>query len=426
MSATDRPAPLPPFLRGLLWAGALLLLPGLVRAGDWPGWRGPTGAGYSDEKDLPLTWGKKDENVLWKVALEGRGYSSPVVWGERVFLTAAAKQSDQDVKNKVIPEHYVLCFRASDGKQLWCTVVPAGKWPDGYYAIATPVTDGRLVYAWFGSGVLAALDFDGTIVWRRERAGPYNVYPGVSSSPVLHGDTVLILCDQGKDSFLLAVDKKTGEVRWERNRTGVGSANSTPLLVRVKGRDQLVVAASNALQGLDPDTGAVLWHCAKDGGYWTSLTHGSGLVYTDSGGGRGVAVDPGGAGDVDRTHVKWQHAKVPEGLGCPIIVGDYLYRVHKPGVLKCWKLSTGEQVLDKRLDGVSYLSSPFATADGRIYFASAARGYVLEAGPEGKVLASNSLPGGDDGPSPAVAGGRIFLKSTSQLFCVGKSRPAPQ
>ncbi len=412
---------IPTARRALLFCLLVLVLPHSGRAGDWPGWRGPTGAGISDEKDLPLTWGgKKEENVLWKATLEGRGYSSPIVSGDRVFITAAPKQSDQDVKNKVVPEHYVVCYRASDGKQLWRTVVPAGKFADGYYSIPTPVTDGQRVYAWFGSGILAALDFDGKIVWRRERAGPYSVYPGVSSSPVLHGDTVLVLCDQGKDGFLMAVDRSNGEVRWERKRSGSGSSNSSPILIRVKDRDQLVVDGAKVLQGLNADTGEELWHCPKDGGYWTSLTYGSGLVYTDSGGGRGVAVDPTGAGDVNKTHVKWEHSKVPEGLGCPLIVGDYLYRVHKPGVLKCWKLSTGEQVYDKRLEGISYLSSPFATPDGRLYFASAGRSYVVKAGPEPEVLASNSLPGGDDGPSPAISGGRIFLKSTIQLFCIGK------
>ena len=408
-------------LLAVVGVALLLAFGGRGRAENWPGWRGPTGDGHTAEKGLPLTWGgKKNENVLWKADLGGRSFSSPVAWGDRVFVTVAAKQTDQQVKDKVVPEHFVLCFRAADGKQFWRTVVPAGKFADGYYSIPTPVTDGKLLYTWFGSGVAAALDFDGKIVWRTERPAPYSVYPGVSSSPVLHGDSVLILCDQGKDSFLLALDRKTGRKKWERKRPNAPSTNSTPELVRVKGKAQLVVAGSNALQGLDPDNGEILWTCGKDGGYWTSLTAGSGVVYTDSGGGRGIAVDPTGAGDVNKTHVKWTHRKVPEGLGCPLIVGDYLYRAHKPGLVSCWRLSTGEKLFSERLQGVSYLSSPFATPDGRVYFASAGKSYVLEAGPKFKVLAENTLPGGDDGPSPAVSGGRIFLRSTSTLFCAGK------
>jgi outer membrane protein assembly factor BamB len=368
-----------------------------------------------------LTWGSKTkESVLWEVKIDGRGSCSPIVWGDRVFITSAPKQSDQDVKNKVVPEHHVHCYRASDGKQLWQTTVPPGKFADGYYAIPTPVTDGKLIYAWYGSGLAVALDFDGKIVWRRDRPGPYSVYPGVSSSPLLYQDKVLILCEQGKDSFLMALDRKTGNVQWEKKRQAQGSSNSTPMLIQVQDKTQLVIDGPRSLEGLDPNSGERIWWCAKDGGYWTSLTYGSGLVYTDSGGGRGLAVDPRGSGDVNKTHVKWQNPKIPEGLGSPIIVGDYLYRAHKPGLLLCWKLSTGEQMYDERLEGISYLASPFATPDGRIYFASAGKSYVIKAGPKLEVLATSTLPGSDDGPSSAVSGGRIFLKSSTQLFCVGR------
>jgi outer membrane protein assembly factor BamB len=408
----------------ILSALVILLFSSHVEGGNWPAWRGPTGDGHCDEKDLPLTWGgKENANVLWKVALTGRSSSSPIAWGDRVFVTTSPKQTDEEVKAKVIPEHFVTCYGVADGKELWRTSVPPGKFADGYYSIPTPVTDGKRVYVWFGSGVAAALDFEGKIVWRQERAGPYKVYPGVSSSPVLLGDTLLILVDQGKDSFLLALDRETGQVKWEKKRSDMrGSTNSSPVLFSVQGKPQLLVAASHALQGLDPTTGDVLWWCAKDGGYWTSLTCGSGLVYADSGGGRGLAVDPTGSGDVGKTKVKWVHDKVPEGLGCPIIVGDYLYRVSKPGVLRCWKLSTGEQVFEERLAGISFLASPFTTPDGRIYFASAAKSYVIRSGvPKLEVLATNQIKdGGDDGPSPAVAGGRIFLKTAGHLWCVGK------
>ncbi|HEY7425639.1 MAG TPA: PQQ-binding-like beta-propeller repeat protein [Gemmataceae bacterium] len=401
----------------------LVLAAGQSRANPWPGWRGPNGSGYTDERELPLTWGgKNDENIRWKVDLKGRSFSSPIVWGDRVFITNAPKLSDQDVKNKVIPDHYILCFAAADGKELWRATVAHGQSAEDYYTIPTPVTDGKRVYVWFGSGVMAAVDFDGKLVWRREHPGPYRVYPGVSSSPLLYNDTVLILCDQGKDSFLLALDKTNGEVKWEKKRKKVnGSTNSSPVLMPVKGKPQVMVASSKELQGLDPDTGEVQWWCGKDGGYWTSLTYGNGLVYSDSGGGRGVAVDPSGVGDVSKSGVKWTHAKVPEGLGCPVIVGDYLYRVHKPGVLKCWKLSSGELVYDERLKDISFLASPIATKEGRIYFASPRQTYVIQAGPELKVLASNRIKdGGDDGPSAAVSSGRIFLKTTGRLYCVGE------
>jgi len=394
-----------------------------TQAGEWPGWRGPTGAGYSDEKDLPLTWGgKKNDNVLWKVEFGGRGHCSPIVWGDHVFVTAATKQTDKEVKEKIIPDHFVVCYAVADGKELWRTKIQPGTWPDGnsLYATPTPVTDGKNIYAWFGSGVACALNFDGKIVWRKERPGPFTMYPSVSSSPVLFRDSLLLLCDQNKDSFLLALDKKTGEVQWEQKRPEARSTNSTPVLMPVRNAEQLIVASGKTLEGVDPSSGKRLWWCGKDGGYWTSLTYGSGLVYADSGGGRGLAVEPTGTGDVGKTHVKWTEAKVPEGLGAPLIVGDYVYRVHKPGFLKCWKLTTGESIYSERLEGVSYVSSPIASADDRIYVASASKSFVFKAGPKFEVLAANTLQGGDDGPSPAIAGGRIFVNSSSMLFCIGK------
>src|SRR4051794_6452676 len=147
-----------------------------ARAGDWPGWRGPSGAGYVEEKGLPLTWNwdkKRQENILWKADLpKTTGHSSPIVWGDRVFLTIAAKQTQAEEKEKVIPEHHLMCFNAADGTVLWKTPIPPGKEPMGYaiYAVPTPVTDGKAVYCWFGSAVLAAIDFDGKILWRHERA----------------------------------------------------------------------------------------------------------------------------------------------------------------------------------------------------------------------------------------------------------------
>jgi outer membrane protein assembly factor BamB len=414
---------MPPLPVRALFIVALLLTTQVALAADWPGWRGPAGTGHTAEKDLPLNWGGKgNDNILWRVKHGERSYCSPIVWGDRVFLTTGVKISDADIKNKLVPEHYVVCYQAADGKELWRTRIDPGKWFDGngIYTAPTPITDGTLVYCWFGSAVMVALDFDGKIVWRREVAGSFSVYPSLSSSLVLYEDTVLLLVDQSKDSFLLALDRKTGAVKWEQKRPKMQSTNSSPLLMRVQDKTQLVVASGRALQGLDPADGKVLWSCGKDGGYWTSLTCGSGLVYTDSGGGRGLAVDPSGSGEIDKTHVRWQQSKVPEGLCCPLIVGDCVYRVHKPGMIKCWQLSTGELLFDERLEGVSCLASPIATADGRIYLASASKTYVLKAGPKLEVLATNVIAnGGDDGPSAAVANGRLFLKSSSQLICVG-------
>ena len=247
---------------------ALFMAP-TVHAADWPGWRGPTGAGYTEEKDLPLTWdGKTGENVVWKIALGGVGNSSPIVWKDRVYVTTSAKQAREDEQKKTVPPHHINCYAVADGKQLWSTDVPPGEHYEGYdiFAVPTPVTDGERVYAWFGSGVVAAVDMDGKLVWRKERAGPFNLNPGLCSSPILYQDAVVLLCDQGRgQGFLQGLDKKTGEVKWEQKRPTVSHNNTTPVLIQVGDKTEMIVAASNAVQGLDPSDGKVLWTCAANG-----------------------------------------------------------------------------------------------------------------------------------------------------------------
>jgi outer membrane protein assembly factor BamB len=415
----------------VLAAGSLLLAVGAGIAGDWPSWRGPTGQGVCDEKDLPLRWGGKERlNVRWQVPLPGQrdkarqdqNQSSPVVSRGRVFITASYWPAG--VSEKEFPEHHVVCYRASDGEQLWDRRVPHGPWSRavdlrGGYTAPTPACGGERVYVFFGSSVLAALDLDGKLLWRRE-VRPYNFDVAAGSSPIVYRDTVLLQCDQvQKSSRLVAFDRKTGEQKWEKKRPDVDFSHSTPVLVRVKDRPQLLVAASSAVQGVNPDNGEVLWWC--DGhGDTASPVHGGGLVYMDSGrGGEAVAVDPTGTGNVTDSHRKWRHESVPEGFSSPVIVGEYLYRLCNPGTVRCWKLATGEPVFTERLAGVSTSSSPLTTPEGRIYFASAGKSYVIKAGPNLEVLAVNDL--GDGGPaSPAVADGCIFLKGKQHLYCIGK------
>jgi outer membrane protein assembly factor BamB len=426
---------------------ALALLganPASSRVGDWPGWRGPTGMGSCDEKDLPLAWdAKKGTNIVWKVPLRGGettsearspGVSSPIVWGDRVFVTTAVWPAGLAPKerDKTIAEHHVLCYWADDGKQLWDTVVPEGKCrvnnPWHGYATPTPVTDGKHVYALFGSSVVACLDFDGKIVWREElpRGTRDDVHGGECSSPVLYEDTVIVMGCQ--TTGLRALDKKTGKLKWQQN-TPLRNGMSTPVLIRVGDRTQLIHYAGG-VQGLDPATGEVIWSCraATD---WASPVYGSGLLLADAGTksvfptgtpGTGVAIDPAGKGDVTKTHIKWQ-TKVPEADGASaVVVGEYLYRVSNPGILRCWKLGTGELVYEERLQGISTMASPIATADGRIYFACAGKSYVINAGPKLEVLGGGDLYDGGDyhsSSSPAVSGGRLFIKGKTHLWCIG-------
>lgn len=409
---------------------ATLLAASAVGAADWPGWRGPTGMGVSDEKDLPLTWvGKTNENIVWKQPLPGGAVrceldlnqSSPIVQGGRVFVTMSYWPGGLDKKE--YPEHHVAAYKADDGAPLWDVTVQPGPWKlsdlRGGYTAPTPAADADRVYAMFGSSVLAALDHDGKPVWRKEIT-PYSFDVAAGCSPVLYQDMVLLQCDQvEKHSRLLAFDRKTGDLKWEKKRPSMGFTHSTPTLAEIKGKMQLLVAASGALQGVDPADGTVLWSC-QAAGDTVSPVYAGGVVYIDSGrGGPGFAVDPTGQGDVTKTHLKWKVDSVPEGFGSPIAADGCLYRLLGSGFVTCRKLDGGDQVFSERLQGVSTSCSPITTADGRIYFASAGKSFIVQAGPKLDILATSDL--GDGCPaSPAVADGRIYLKGKHYLFCIGK------
>ncbi len=404
----------------------------------WPGWRGPTGMGLSDEKNLPLTWGgKTQDNILWKAPLvpsdkvkRDQNQSSPIVWGERVFVTVSYWPEGTTDKN--FPEHHVLCFNAKDGKKLWDTIIPPGPWKltdlRGGYTAPTPATDGNHVFAIFGSSVVAAVDMNGKIAWRKE-IKPHDFDVAWGASPVLYpagkaSRVVIVVCDQlknKKSSRIYGFSKDTGEVVWERQRPTADWAHSTPLLANVKGIMQLLTATYNGPEGIDPESGEVLWSYRQGGQVGDTVTpiYRDGQLYVDSGrGSMGIAVDATGSGDVSKTHLKWKVANVPSGFSSPILVGDYLYRLHDPGVLTCWKWSTGEEVYKERLDGIDSALSPFATPDGRIYCVGAGKSYVLKVGPKLEVLGKSDL-GDSSRASPAVAAGRIYLKGGRFLYCIG-------
>jgi outer membrane protein assembly factor BamB len=413
----------------LAWyGGVLLLLAGLCAAGDWPQWRGPQRSGHSDEKDLPLTWdGKTRENVLWKAAADF-GHSSPIVRGERVFLTASVNKVGGAASLLAVnQQHRVVWYRTTDGKKLWQTDVESGAWDTVFsFTAATPLADGENLYAFFGSGVVAALDLDGKLLWQKKLPGPFKA-EWLSSSPIVHHDTLFVFVDVNSDVWLLALDKKSGKVKWQLKRKQHDRAhNSSPLLVVVKDQPRIVVAAQGAVLALDPKSGKEIWSCKWGGNRYASLVAGGGLVYASGDGGESLAIDPTGEGDVSKTHVKWRHGKTPQGFGAPVIVGNHLYRASPPGVLRCWKLSDGELVFEQRVNGIPTFSSPVATKDGRIYFAGAGKSCVVKSGPKLEVLATNDLGEGErnewtlTGPSAAVSGGRIFLRGPKSLTCIAR------
>ncbi|MGE3808458.1 MAG: PQQ-binding-like beta-propeller repeat protein [Gemmataceae bacterium] len=409
-----------------------LIFCGLTRADNWPSWRGPTGQGHTTEKELPLTWnGKTGENVIWKAPLYDdakvkldHNQSSPIVWGDRIFVTLSYWPADKTSKD--FPEHHVRCFARQTGKKLWDTIVPPGDWLltdlRGGYTAPTPCTDGERVYVVFGSACMAALDFQGKIDWHK-KFDYKNIDVAVGTSPILNDGVLLYVCDKNnKSSKLWAFDPKNGDLKWEKDRPGGVFTHSTPILAQVGGKTQLLVAASNAVQGVDPAKGDILWWCQASGDT-ASPVYSDGIVYCDSGrGGPGTAVAPTGMGDVTKSLLKWKSAQVPSGFSSPIIVAGRLYRLHDPRVLTCWDLATGKELFHERIDVSTTAASPVATPEGRIYLASAGKSLVIEAGPKLKILASNDL-GDPQVASPAVSGGQLFIKGRTFLFCVGKKSP---
>jgi outer membrane protein assembly factor BamB len=417
-------------LRNLLVC-VFALLSTTAQAGEnWPGWRGPTGDGHSDEKNLPLKWGgKSNENILWKAALlpekakPDQNQSSPIIWGQRAFVTVSYWPDKADPKG--YPEHHLLCFDIKTGDRLWDTQIAPGPWKlsdlRGGYTCPTPATDGMLVYACFGSSVLAAVDFEGKIAWRKE-IKPHAFDVAFAASPVLYKGAVILVCDQqGGKSIIYAFEGKTGDIRWETKRPKTSWAHSTPILAKVDGKMQLLTATDRGPQGVDPDTGAVLWFYtdSKQVGDTVSPTYRDGLIYVDSGrGGAGVCINATGSGDVSKTALKWRGPNIGEGFSSPILIGDNLYRLYGGGNLACWNWTTGTKVFQERLDGAEAACSPIATIDGRIYFLSANKSYVVQAGPKLEVLAVNTIGDGSRA-SAAVAAGRIYLKGTRFLYCIG-------
>jgi outer membrane protein assembly factor BamB len=417
-------------IRGLVLVAALLMLhAGAARGDDWTGWRGPQGTGVTREKDFPTSWNvKTGENIVWKAALENvTGHSSPIVYGDKVFLTTSVRQNQQQQDRKEIPSHHLRCFSAADGKLLWQTEIAPGKENAGQdiYAAPTPVTDGKAVYCWFGSAVAAAVDLDGKLLWRAEQAGPYKVNPGICSSPALFGDTVLLLCDQGSGSgWLRALDKKTGQVAWEKKREKTSITNASPILVDLSGKPQLVVQASDRLEGLDPHNGEPLWWC-KATGFGASPAIGDGMVYCDSGKDEsGLAVRLGGQGDVSATHVAWQADKILSQYQSAVICRGIVFHANKPGIIRALELKSGKELAVIRAPGVATVCSPVATAGDCVYFASADKTYVVSAVEKPKILAASDLSAGGNSASAAFANGKIFIRGDGALFCIG-NKPAP-
>ena len=395
----------------------------------WPQFRGPDGQGHADTTELPLTW-SETENVRWKVLVMGLGYSSPVVQGQRVWVT-----STTDGRRSV----RALCFDRDTGRLIVMSdelfdVTKSGRVLAKYgYASPTPLLDGDRVFVHFGAAGTACLKLDGTVVW--QRVIPYYQHHGPATSPVLADGTLVILCDgftqpyyddhvqEGVDAnqFVMGLDPDTGEIKWKTPRDSQHSY-STPLVTKVGGRTQVVCAGGNGVWGYDPNDGTELWYC-KYTGYSVvpkpTAAHGMIFVCTGYDTASLFAIRDGATGDCSKTHIAWRAQRNIPLVSSPIVVGDYLYLVSDRGIATCYNVHTGKSVWSKRIEG-TFAASPISAGD-RIYFPSEEGiTYVLRAGPNFEELARNPLDG-KLATSPAAVGNRLFLRSEKYLYCIGES-----
>src|ERR1700722_1419123 len=414
----------------------------LASADDWPGWRGPTANGISPLKNLPSSW-SADRNIAWKTPLEGRGLSSPVVWGDRIFLTADIE--GEAVEGATPPKHRirggpfrhpdstgtnhkhilkVMSYDAKTGKQLWEHTAYDGTVYDeihkfNSYASPTPVTDGKFIYAYFESQGLYKYDFDGKQIWKMS-LGPISTEGvGAGVSPVLFEDKVIILADQdeGEHSFMAAISTTDGKIAWKITRQAQVSW-TVPVILDVNKQPQLIVSGTENLIAYDPRTGKEIWRTDGVGGNSVHTpVFGHGMVYVSTGypTKNVLAVRLNPAPGEER--VAWTYKKGTGYIPNTILYGDYLYFMTDAGLLTCVDAITGKmQYESKRFPTPAHFAGAPVAFDGKLLITSQdGDTYVLKAGPEHEILGTNSLGEGVVA-SLAIAGDSIYIRSEKNLY----------
>ena len=430
---------------------ALLAIISLTTAGsaaNWPQWRGPDGSGISNEKNLPAKW-TPTTNIKWKAAIPGRGHSSPIVWGNRVFVTTAvegdvvpgakAVKHTSDGKEFLHPDSIgadrkhqfkVIALNRESGKILWEALAWEGTPYDNRhrkssYAASTPATDGKLVYAFFGTEGLYAYDFNGKLAWKAQLGNLATVGMGTGTSPILYDNVVIVQCDEdnGEASFIVALDKKTGKEVWRTPRK-VQVSWSTPLLVKTTTRSELITSGTETVVSYDPATGKELWrHKGVESNAIPSPVANNDMVFLVAGfpAKIAMAIKLGGSGDLTGTpNVPWKYAKGTAYVPSPILYGDYLYLTTDRGILTCIDAKTGEVKYEGGRIPIpaTFTSSPVAF-EGKILMTSEdGDTFIVKAGPKHEVLGTNSV-GEPVYASPAIADGRIFIRGEKNLYCIG-------
>lgn len=420
-------------IHGLFYSLTMIgFINNLANGEEWGRFRGPTGQGVSTETNLPIAWSSSD-NIAWKTPIPGEGWSSPIVWGDRVFLSTTTEEGKSC---------HVICVDRKSGGILWDKEVfqqeVRPKRKDNSYATPTPVTDGEYVFAVFGSGGVAGLTVDGTLKWTNQEVKFFSKH-GLGASPILHGDSLIMPFDgsnDGEDDLLgfkkgwdgatiLCFEKASGKVSWRAKRGLSRLAHVTPMIINTNGTSQLVSAAGDVIQGHKIVNGELVWTIRSQGeGVTPSIVQGKDYVYTCSGFEKPTirAVRLGGSGDVTQTHIAWEQTEGVPSIASLLYIEPYLYSVTDAGVLSCFEAATGREVWKKRVQG-KHTSSPIY-ADGRIYLLSELEGesILIQPGAEYKELGRNRLDEVCKG-TMAISRGNLFIRSANHLFCIG---PRPE
>jgi outer membrane protein assembly factor BamB len=433
----------------ILCASCVAWLATTAGAANWPQWRGPGGSGVSSERNLPAEW-NVNKNIKWKTPIAGRGHSSPVVWGNKIFLTTAI-EGDVVTGAKAVthiidgqeflhPDSIgadrrhtfkVICINADTGKILWEQTAFEGTPYDNRhrkssYASSTPVTDGKSVYAFFGTEGLFAYDMNGKLVWKADLGKLGTVGMGTGTSPILYENLIIVQCDEesGAASFIVALDKKTGKEVWRTARK-VQASWATPMLVAGAKRTELITSGNEMVIAYDPATGKELWrHKGVDSNAIPSPVANQEMVFISAGFPAKVvmAINMGASGDLGES-VVWKYAKGTAYVPSPILYGEYLYLTTDRGILTCLDAKTGEVKYEGgRLPiPATFTASPIAF-EGKILLTSEdGDTFVIKAGPKHEILGTNSV-GEPVYASPAVADGKIFIRGEKNIYCVHQSK----
>jgi outer membrane protein assembly factor BamB len=384
------------------------------------------------ETNLPVRW-STNENVRWRTPLPERGNSTPVIWGDRIFVTQAV---DSEKKR------LLMCFDKSSGKPRWKAGVTYEEkeptHPTNPYCSASAVTDGQVVIASFGSAGLFAYDFTGKELWHLDLGKQHHIW-GNAASPVIYKDLCILNVGPGARTFLVALDKKTGEEKWRVEEPGGDSGEerdgkrgvwvgswTTPIIIEEAGKPRLVMTWPKRVAALEPTTGREIWTCkGLNPLVYTSPLYADGVIVAMGGfNGSSLAVKTGGSGDVTETNRLWHHPKTKQRIGSGVIAGEHIYILNDPGVAECFELRTGKLVWEERLKGPDKSDSwsSMVLAGERIYVGNQGGDtFVLEAAPTFKTLATNSL----HEPifsSVAVSDGNLFLRTHKALWCVAERK----